>query len=539
VQRKQWEGRVIEGRFHLRQYLGGSPHSAVFGTEFGEEAPRKAAIKLVAADSGKADAWVLRRELAARLSHPGLLSILQFGTCRIDDAVFAYAVMEPSDEDLSQVIPTRPLTAVEARELLLAVAEILAYVHAEGFVHGRLTPANLMAAGDRIKISSDGLLRAGESSGDLWAPDANDPPESRAGVTPAGDVWWLGMTLVEALTQRAPAWDRTRGEDPAVPETLGEPFRGIARRCLRPDPRLRCSLAEVSLALQPNRPAPPARSRVVRAVPAAKPAAPAAGKKRKYLLPVAASVLAGVVATGAILTGLRLMSPSPGTGSHPPEPAAAQGKPGTAPAAPMAGEVAPGGGAAAGAGSPAPIAGEAAPSGGQAAGAGASTPLADESAPRAGGATPAAPVPIAPEAAPGGGKAAHAGASTPPANEPAPRAGGGTPAAPAALPSAGGSAGDVVARSLPEVPPQILATIRGSVTVSVRVRIGGSGDVVDAALDSRPGSRYFDRVSLEAARRWKFKSASDGQGPEGGVTRLVRFEFRRQGCVASSGGAPR
>ena len=83
---KQWEGRVIDGRFHLSQYVGGSAHSAVFLTESGQANPRNAAIKLVPADSGKAEAWMLRRELAAGLSHPGLLSILDFGTCQIEGA---------------------------------------------------------------------------------------------------------------------------------------------------------------------------------------------------------------------------------------------------------------------------------------------------------------------------------------------------------------------------------------------------------------------------------------------------------------------
>jgi TonB family protein len=79
---------------------------------------------------------------------------------------------------------------------------------------------------------------------------------------------------------------------------------------------------------------------------------------------------------------------------------------------------------------------------------------------------------------------------------------------------------------VPEVPAAYLATIRGKFAVSVRVKIDPSGAVVDAALDSRPGSRYFDRMSMDAARRWKFAPAGDG------ATRLVHFEFSREGCAA-------
>ncbi len=471
MERKQWEGRVIEGRFLLRQYLGGSPHSAVYLTEVGDGAQRKAAVKLVPADSGTADAWTLRRELAAKLSHPGLLSIYSFGTCRIDDTVCAYVVMEQSDEDLSQVIPTRPLTVAEARELLLAVVEILKYVHGKGFVHGRLIPANLMAASDRIKISSDGLMRAGDSSGELWEFNPNDPPESHGGMTPAGDVWWLGMTLVEALTQHLPAWDPKRADDPAVPETLPAPFRDIARRCLRTDPRSRCTLAEISQALQPARPATPERSRT--AAPAsAKPAAPEGTRKRKYLLPVAVAVLAGVFVTGAILTRLQPENSSAGTAAAPPvaQEAAAATSPQTVQ----------------------PV----------------STP-------------PEAPAPAAGEIAPAA--TAPAAAEPPAAPEPAPAP---KPAPTASAPVGDSQAGDGIIRHMPEIPASYFATITGRFTVSVRVTLDPSGSVVDAALDSRPNSVYFDRVSVEAARRWKFKPGDSG------ATRVVRFDFSREGCTA-------
>ena len=39
---KQWEGQVVEEKFKLRQYIGGSQRSAVFLTDFAGEEPREA-----------------------------------------------------------------------------------------------------------------------------------------------------------------------------------------------------------------------------------------------------------------------------------------------------------------------------------------------------------------------------------------------------------------------------------------------------------------------------------------------------------------
>ena len=471
---KLWEGQVIDGRFPLRQYLGGSAHSGVFLTEYGQESPRATVIKLVSADSGKAEAWMLRRELAAGLSHPGLVSLFHFGTCQIEGTGLVYVVMERADEDLSQVIPTRPLAPAEVREMLPPVLETLAYIHSEGFAHGRLTPTNIMAASDRVKVSSDGLLRIGESSDDLWEPSPNGPPESRTGVTPGGDVWSLGMTLVEALTQHAPAWDPAGTGDPVVPEHLEAPFLDIARRCLRLDPRLRCSLDEIVRALQPAVPSPQARPIEAKAIPAAK-----AVTKRPYLVPAAVGTILGVlICTGLILT--HALSSSAETGSpHPTasEPAAVQEIPQAAAAAQGAKEVA-------------------APP--------------DDKTPEASSPVPtlAASVPATDNSAE---KAAPAVADKP-------------------------AAGDVVDRLLPDVPPQILGTIRGKVTVRVRVKVDPAGAVVDAELNSQPGSKYFDKMALDAARRWKFKPASD-TGNGAGSARMLRFEFRTDGCEASSGPA--
>ena len=111
---KQWEGQVADGKFHLRQYLGGTDDSAVFLTERGGPDPRKAAIKLIPARSQNAEFQLSRWELAAHLSHPHLMRLFEMGRCRLGDEAILYVVMEYAEENLGQIIPNRSLTAAEA-----------------------------------------------------------------------------------------------------------------------------------------------------------------------------------------------------------------------------------------------------------------------------------------------------------------------------------------------------------------------------------------------------------------------------------------
>ena len=80
---KRWEGQVVNGEFHLRRYVGGSDHSAVFVTERSAQ-QQKAAIKLVPADPQNADLQLSRWERAGKLSHPNLLRLFQAGRCELE-----------------------------------------------------------------------------------------------------------------------------------------------------------------------------------------------------------------------------------------------------------------------------------------------------------------------------------------------------------------------------------------------------------------------------------------------------------------------
>src|SRR5262245_36939948 len=147
---KHWEGRVVDGRFPLQRYLGAGNQSAVFLTESGAPTPQPAAIKLVPADSKDADLRLSRWKSAAKLSHPHLLRLLQVGSCQLEQIGLLYVVMEYAEENLGGVLAERPLSEGEVGEMLEPVLGALAYLHREGFVHGHLTPANIMAVADHL-----------------------------------------------------------------------------------------------------------------------------------------------------------------------------------------------------------------------------------------------------------------------------------------------------------------------------------------------------------------------------------------------------
>ena len=242
-------GRVIDGRFRLVHWLGGTEHSSVYLTLIAGDPPRSAAVKLVPADDVRGPQWAAARVL----SHPHLMRLFQFGRCEFDGNELLYAVTEYAEEILSDVVAERPLTAAETREMLPSIMDALSYLHGRGLVHGALAPSNIMAVGDRLKLSVDGLQSAGEPwRRNRLIHDYDAPEIATEMMSPAMDVWSLGIVLAKALTQETPAWNWEGRGQPVVPTSVPEPFYGIARECLRVDPSRRITLANIKARLAPG-----------------------------------------------------------------------------------------------------------------------------------------------------------------------------------------------------------------------------------------------------------------------------------------------
>jgi hypothetical protein len=247
---RDWVGRVIDGKFTLREWLGGSERGAVFRTELEGPRAEKAAIKLIPADAADAGVRYASWASSMKLSHPHLMSVFRFGRCQIDGLSLIYAVTEFADEVLAQVLPDRPISPDEAQEMLDPVVDALSYLHGRGFVHGYLKPTNIMVVDNRLKIPGDNVRLAGNSRKSASALSAYDAPElvSRP-ISPPADLWSLGVTLVEALTQREPAVGPAAPFEPGVIESIPQPFADIARHCLRENPAQRWSADDVKRCL--------------------------------------------------------------------------------------------------------------------------------------------------------------------------------------------------------------------------------------------------------------------------------------------------
>jgi TonB family protein len=487
----QWVGQTVSGKFPLVKNLGCSDHSAAFLTERREgDRLHPATIKLIPALPESSEQQLSWWRLAAGLSHPRLIRLFESGKCELGDARLLYVVTEYADENLASVLPERALTSDETRAMLEAVVEALAYVHGKGFVHGHIKPANIMAHGEELKITSDSLCRTGESQNTPSAPD---------------DVWSIGETLVEALTQRPPLMDATEPVHPLVPLNLPEPFNDIARHCLLEDPASRWTVAEIADRLKgrsavsrvPQSQVSPTRTPIQPAKPEpvqirtpiqSQPPRPSVHlpqgtdlKRNNYGAYVGAAVVLAAIVAGPWLF-LR----------HHPK---------------------------AGSASPAPK--------------GQETRIHPEATPQK-SAESAEARPTAPAPPPASSREERNFASATPL---AAADGSKTPNLEGAKAEVGTTArlsvtGKVLQQVLPNVPQAARNTIHGTVKVTVRVDVDHSGRVEDAEIEARGPSKYFAQLALEAAQRWQFTPPKVA-GQNAMSTWALRFEFTKAETTAT------
>jgi hypothetical protein len=203
----EYEGRTIDGLYPLTKLLEPEGRSAFFSTSNGSGAPT--VIRLI--ESHFDDEEILARwKKVAALDHENLVRLKKFGQVELDGTSLVYAVMEPAEANLGEILRGRRLTVLETRQLASSMVGALEALHANGLVHEHVEPGNVLAVGEGIKLRSDCVREA---------------PEGEEGIAAKRrDVRDLALVLLRALTQQ-----RTL-EAAARELPLAEPFDQIVKK---------------------------------------------------------------------------------------------------------------------------------------------------------------------------------------------------------------------------------------------------------------------------------------------------------------------
>jgi Protein kinase domain len=301
---KEWERRIVNGVYPLRRFLGRSNHSVVFLTECKAQNVGQAAIKILPANPALTEAQLAHWRRVATLSHPHLIRLLDAGRCQLGGHNFLFVVMDHAEQNLAQILPGRALTPDEVRDLLPATLDALAYLHGKNLVHGGLKPPNFLVVDDQLKLASDTIRPAGERTASTAKPSLYDPPEAKNGrISTAGDIWGLGITLVEALTQTPPAWSRERSESVSLPANLAPEFVDTVQRCLNRDPGRRPAIAELVAQFKLAPPATPSAAPLVMKEPLVRTLSAQNSPKARFLV---TAITVGIITLWAVWAGVHL-----------------------------------------------------------------------------------------------------------------------------------------------------------------------------------------------------------------------------------------
>ncbi len=179
---------------------------------------RVVALKILhgrgAGDAGFAERFTREARALARLTHPNIVAVHEFGQTH----GLHYLILEYVDgPDLRRVERSARLTPRQALEIIPQICQALQFAHDEGVVHRDIKPENvLLDKKGRVKITDFGLAKVLGREARDWrltgardvmgtphymAPEQVEHPQE---VDHRADIYSLGVVFYEMLTGELP-----------------------------------------------------------------------------------------------------------------------------------------------------------------------------------------------------------------------------------------------------------------------------------------------------------------------------------------------
>jgi serine/threonine-protein kinase len=262
------------GDYDLEEELGRGGMGVVYKARdrrLGRTVALKVILRGEAATPEQIGRFRAEARAAGQLDHPHLVPVFDAGEV---ERMPYFAMKYVEGSTLSSILASGPMTPLDAVRLLIPVCRAVAFAHDKKFLHRDLKPSNILIDEEgRPFVTDFGLVKdvsgdTGERSfvgdltrsGTILGTPAYMAPEQAfgtpQGLTPAADVYSLGVILYEMLTGRPPFRAATSGDtlllvreqEPVAPSSLNPKvptdLELICLKCLQKQPAKRYRAAE-------------------------------------------------------------------------------------------------------------------------------------------------------------------------------------------------------------------------------------------------------------------------------------------------------
>lgn len=252
----EYEGRTIAGAYTLDKLLRSEGRNGFFSTS--DKKGQQAVIRLTEAHYDE-DELIQRWQQVAGIQQEHLIEIERVGKTQLEGVALTFALMEPDDANLGDVLKERPLTTTESLQVAKAVSSALVALHASGLVHEHVEASNVLAVGEVVKLRSDCVrecvadkeFNTAEGCAELRRRDAHDfavlllhcltlEKELRPGANLPDPFYRVIPGLLDGSMslEQADAVLNPPGEKKPVvkPATAAPPAAGSATPVVKPEP---------------------------------------------------------------------------------------------------------------------------------------------------------------------------------------------------------------------------------------------------------------------------------------------------------------